>query len=306
MSICQIIKNNKDVLNLNLASGWNLIKIEVNEDMFGSSIIDIRYEGESIQELIYCSWFESQGNVFQPCTEFWDQKGTWCIWLHSSIAITIDHYRKQINNNDFGTDLSKNYHIVYDRSIDIDREFPLSIREFFSHSFGPLYYKKDNVRNIPAFRYDHGINVDAMFESLKSYRIEPDNAPYTKSWKTNKIQNPEDNEYIRSIMTHVNMYEIRHAGYYTLGPKGYIPLHRDDLANEKLDDKWKIYFAKQPGSLFKLDKAGVLDINDNNKSFILDTHTQVHSVVNITDSFRDVIVLNGYCDKDKIRELFNA
>ena len=306
MSICQIIKNNNDVINFELQDNqWTLLELNVDNSLFHQKIKDITIDNESIQELIYCSWFENNDKqYFQPCTEFWDQAGVWRIMLHSDIAITINAYRSQISNNDFGINLKEKYQIIYDQGIELDNEFPLSIKQFFAHSFGPLYHNRSNIRNIPSFRYNTQIDINKMFDSLLSFRLEPGNVPYTKSWKTNNITSPEENQYIRQVMQDVGMYKLHHAGYYTLGPKGYIPLHKDDLIKGNTEDSWKIYFAKQPGSLFKLNRSGILHIDQQNKSFILDTRNQVHSVVNISDQPRDVIVLNGFCDNSRIQQHF--
>ena len=76
--------------------------------------------------------------------DMWDDRGVFKIWIHTQLGVLLERFLHQIANGKFGKNLFQDYMLTVDRPVKLKKQWPESIKTFFSNGDGPNWWHKNS------------------------------------------------------------------------------------------------------------------------------------------------------------------
>ena len=285
-------------------------------------VIDITIDSESIEHAIYTGYAVTEsGDILQPCTAF-NKTLEFSIWLHTNLGDFFPRLYSQIRNGDYGTNLFHKYLFTVDKPLELDNNYPLSIKTFFKRATGPHWWHH-NSDDLPYQLLDIELDqeLQTSIAQLEHYMQTEtlDGIPFVrktkgqnKNWR--QLSSPVltsqadamplesiHSEYLQSLLYKIGYRKILSFSILELDPKSYIEIHIDDYYSSKNykylvgAKKFYVSFNVQDKIYFKLGDAGILPLD---KPLLINSLKHVHSVVNDSNQIRKAFMVYGIMEQD--------
>lgn len=309
--------NNSDI---NLEYNWYLLSVVYTDEEF--DIEDLLLNDESIKHRIYTGWFGTvDGEKHQPCQTLF-APGSWKIWIHGNIGYLIHTLSACINDRYYGKNLFDTHLCTVDRPIHLSNKgnYRPAVRDYFAHGFGPRWWQKDRP-DIPYEILDVELPENKAEFANQVAKIIPGNQEqyrFEEAVTSNKMFTTKQSEAslhplsvvehdgLRKILEDVGFSEIYYLNVANMKPRSDIYIHVD---SNDVPQGWephknhlvkRLYIAcaeEWDGLYFKMGEAGLLPLQS---ALMIHPCYHSHSVVNDTDSYRKVIMVQGI--RDNLRE----
>ena len=126
-----------------ISSGWYNLIIEYTGRK--TSIDSIIINGNEIGNFIYTGFFtDKQGKKVQPGTVLYDE-AFFSIWVHTEYGVMLQMLLESITNGDWGSNLFDKYLFTVDKPLMLDKDYPGTIKSYFTTSNGPKWWLKNSV-----------------------------------------------------------------------------------------------------------------------------------------------------------------
>lgn len=299
------VYNNREIL---LKDRWYCLNIPYEN--LTNEIKKIVINGVDIQHLIYTGYFENtNGEIFQPATALWEP-GNFKLWIHPNVGFFMSTILNQIDGGDYGSNLFEKYMLTVDKSITIDRSFPLDTKEFFAHSSGPKWWRRDHA-DFPYKTFSNPIlkNIDKQLlineikQTAETYFCR-ENVP---EWSAYEIKDNENLFSVETIQSPELKKLLKIIGYESIGqihlngldPFSQIPLHKDNDIFGYGDGFYKFYWnlSDSKDIYFKFSGLGCLPIDE---PLTCQTNKYAHAVVNNSNEERFSLLVYGVLGEKNI------
>lgn len=289
-----------------LIRGWFELTVRFESEKI--DIDDIKINGESIRHCIYTGVFQTEKGERHFLPSLWEP-GEWKIWLHPNVGHYFQTVFTQIDNGDYGKNLDELYLHTVDEPITINERYPQHIKSYFAKGYGPRWWNKKNVKDLP-YKILEGdfesLDKEKILQELKSL---PHKIEYQPGWNTITLK-PRGKIGLPAVeYSDLNLPEtekmLRMAGYtsvinvnwISLDPYHSLQMHRDDIQNTQAMSAseadlftgcvrfyWDI--KNNPNFKFKMGEAGILPTN---KPLLINPTRYAHCVINDSDTLRESI-----------------
>lgn len=289
----QYVKNNSEIQ----VNDW--FELVVDYPGYHVDIQDVLINHESIKYCVYTGTFtQKKDNVTHYCPSLWEA-GKFTLWLHPNLGHYFMSMFSQINNGDFGKDLSKLYLCTVDRPIIINSGHPEHVKSYFAKGYGPRWWDKKDIVNLPykVLQINH-VDKNQLLNELKQL---PHKQKYKGGWnsitykKRSEIRLPGV-EFSKISQWPEIVKTLQAAGYTSMINVNWLGLdiahsvrvHRDDMQNiHDMDHSEAQHFigcvrfywslVHSEGFRFKMGEAGLLPID---QPLLLNATQHAHCVIN--------------------------
>ena len=131
-------ENNIIFVDVDLKDGIHKLRITDKNDNnnFKLSIESIFLNGDNLRHLLYLSYvIDRSGKRHQPATTLWESGLVWTLPFGKPLSWWVDECNRQIDANEFGTDLYKDSFIYYPEPINIRSSHSRIIQDHFLQDF---------------------------------------------------------------------------------------------------------------------------------------------------------------------------
>lgn len=128
----------------------------------------------NLRKLFYLAWMTTTNNErVQPCNELWEAGQRWNLPFGYPVSNWISVVEQKFPNGVIGNDLYKDYWIWYPKSIDLDRNSPQIMKDFFEYNFNFTVVNKKNFTydQIPYITYTEPVDqslINQSYQELKN------------------------------------------------------------------------------------------------------------------------------------------
>mgnify|MGYP001334649187 CR=1 FL=1 len=279
-----------------------------------NEISDIKINGESIGNILYTGFYvDGNGNTHQPACAMWDDKGIFKIWIHTQLGVLFQRFLQQIANNKFGKNLFTDYLLTVDRPVILKKQWPESIKTFFSNGDGPNWW--DKTSSFVPYKILENITVskeDLLRESktLCNYNDKIFNGKVIIN-SVRESCNPELPFYrldkklypnFAKLVEQIGFKNLLTIDTQVLEPNSFLRMHKDDDYQKDVFPyirgckKFYWTLTEDKDCFFKIGKSGLLPLN---KPTLINNVDHVHSVVSERDSTRTILSIYGEIIDDK-------
>ncbi len=295
-----------------LENGWYQLNFPYTGQK--NEITDIKINGESIGNTLYTGFYvDGHGNTHQPACAMWDDRGVFKIWIHTQLGVLLERFLHQIANGKFGKNLFQDYMLTVDRPVKLKKQWPESIKTFFSNGDGPNWWHK-NSPEVP-YKVLDSITVskaDLLRES-ETLCVHKDKIFAGKVIINSVRQScqPELPFYqldekrfpnFAKLVKQIGFKNILTIDTQVLEPNSFLRMHKDDDYQKDvvpyIRGCKKFYWTLTDAGdcYFKIGKSGLLPLN---RPALINNVEHVHSVVSERDSTRTILSIYGEIVDDK-------
>ena len=287
---------------------WHLLRLPYEGTKI--EITDILINDESIEELLYTSYFQRDtGEIHQPSCAVWAE-GNFKLWVHTNPGLYKAFVREQVTYGDYGKNLFEDYMLTVDEPVTFKHRYPASIEYHYNRSYGPHWWHKiDAFRPWCALDNDYFADIDreqlaAEIKELSKffyYPVKTNTDWYIWALKrqsdvplvpVSEIQQP----MVRKLLERIGYTSVLDICLQAQEPRSFIDIHVDSHRKREglpyLKACKKFYWALNHNEdmYFKYRKAGLLPMD---QPLLINSDGHIHSVVNDSDDLKMVVVIYG-------------